>query len=659
MKKLLSKVINIIVAITALWGCSSPTKLDKALSQAGDNRNELQHVLDHYSNDSLKYAAAVFLIENMPYRYSLEGDELTTLYKYYSAASLSELTPQEVNDSIVKTGTIFNAARLKIKPDIQHVKSEFLIDHIDAAFEIMESRPWRNQIDFATFCNHILPYRVGNEQLKPWMRELNSRFSPLLDSIMSTPDSTNMLKAAEAVLSQLQKLPRHYGHGLPSGVTIGPDNTKWMAGDCREFTDIFTFIMRSLGFPAGCDKMPMNGKYFLPHFWNYLLTGDGATSYGSILYKTPRFAPSETYAGPTGKVMREKFGLNEVIYNRLDRYRKKESIPPAFMLFTDEDVTRLYAGDSIMDAVIPKEKCHDLPKSGEPVFVCLSSHLDWVPVDVAINDGATITVKDLDAGVVLRLCVYRDNRQFFISRPFFVDKKSQEIRFFEPADSNEEVCIYYKYDDIFRENFSPAMIGGVFEASNSKDFNQRDTIYQITSPPRRLYSGATSRIRSKAYRYVRYYGPENGKCYVAEITFFGHAPGSDHTVQLTGKCIGTPNFHSDNKYPYTNVVDGNPYTSFVYEQLSGGWVGLDLGTAMVIDSINYTPRNRRNFIEAGDDYELFYCNRSGWESLGRKRADADSLLFSAPKGALLYLKNHSQGNQERIFEYSGDKQIFY
>ena len=79
MKKLLSKVINITVAITALWGCSSPTKLDKALSQAGDNRDELQHVLDHYSNDSLKYAAAVFLIENMPYRYSLEGDELTTL----------------------------------------------------------------------------------------------------------------------------------------------------------------------------------------------------------------------------------------------------------------------------------------------------------------------------------------------------------------------------------------------------------------------------------------------------------------------------------------------------------------------------------------------------------------------------------------------------
>ena len=40
--------------------------LENALRQAGENRSQLEQVLDHYRNDSLKYKAACFLIANMP-----------------------------------------------------------------------------------------------------------------------------------------------------------------------------------------------------------------------------------------------------------------------------------------------------------------------------------------------------------------------------------------------------------------------------------------------------------------------------------------------------------------------------------------------------------------------------------------------------------------
>ena len=46
------------------------TALDIAMEKAGDNRQELEKVLRHYQQspaDSLKYKAACFLIENMPY----------------------------------------------------------------------------------------------------------------------------------------------------------------------------------------------------------------------------------------------------------------------------------------------------------------------------------------------------------------------------------------------------------------------------------------------------------------------------------------------------------------------------------------------------------------------------------------------------------------
>ena len=58
--------------------CSSENQwLDTALNLAGDNRAELQKVLDRYKEeDGDKYRAACFLIENMPFHGAYEGKEM-------------------------------------------------------------------------------------------------------------------------------------------------------------------------------------------------------------------------------------------------------------------------------------------------------------------------------------------------------------------------------------------------------------------------------------------------------------------------------------------------------------------------------------------------------------------------------------------------------
>lgn len=145
-----------LVAIVLLLGCSKESRLDIALKEAGENRKELQTVLEHYCIDSLKHQAAVFLIENITYRYGLEGSDLDNLYSFYDAASISNLSPQKITDSIQTTGVTFAKTRLKVVPDIRNIRAEFLIDHIDAAFEIWRKQPWGRNIDFDTFCHHIL-----------------------------------------------------------------------------------------------------------------------------------------------------------------------------------------------------------------------------------------------------------------------------------------------------------------------------------------------------------------------------------------------------------------------------------------------------------------------------------------------------------------------
>ena len=61
----------------------------------------------------------------------------------------------------------------------------------------------------------------------------------------------------------------------------------------------------------------------------------------------------------------------------------------------------------------------------------------------------------------------------------------------------------------------------------------------------------------------------------------------------------------------------------------------------------------------GDTDELFYSSKGEWISIGEQIPASDSLLYMAPKGALLYLKNHTRGIDERIFEYEEGRQRYW
>lgn len=161
----------------------------------------------------------------------------------------------------------------------------------------------------------------------------------------------------------------------------------------------------------------------------------------------------------------------------------------------------------------------------------------------------------------------------------------------------------------------------------------------------------------KPYRYIRYVGPEEAHCNVAEITFYA----VNDTIPLKGRAMGTPGcYQKDGSHEYPNVFDGNTETSFDCLAASSGWAGLDLGSPKRIGRIVYTPRNYDNYIRPGDEYELFCCiGRDKWDSFGVQISKADTLVYKdVPVNALLLLKNYSRGTQERIFAYENGKQVW-
>ncbi|HEX7870015.1 MAG TPA: hypothetical protein VF455_07860 [Chryseobacterium sp.] len=71
------------------------------------------------------------------------------------------------------------------------------------------------------------------------------------------------------------------------------------------------------------------------------------------------------------------------------------------------------------------------------------------------------------------------------------------------------------------------------------------------------------------------------------------------------------------------------------------------------------PEDESNTIIKGDKYELFYWN-GNWKSLGIQVAKFNRLYYSnVPKNALYWIKDLTEGKQERIFTYENDQQVWW
>ena len=95
------------------------------------------------------------------------------------------------------------------------------------------------------------------------------------------------------------------------------------------------------------------------------------------------------------------------------------------------------------------------------------------------------------------------------------------------------------------------MVLGVFEGSNREDFMDALPIYIITEKGTIGQLSHADVSCSRGFRYVRYIGPSDARCNVAELEFYGHEGVGDdsHLTQLTN--LPVVSIHTkDNVVPY-------------------------------------------------------------------------------------------------------------
>ena len=634
------------------------TSLETVLQVAGENRQELEKVLHYYRinlADSLKYKAVCFLIENIPFYTYSDGEQLENYKSYYTWLKKSKSkTPQQVVDSIKKIyGPMKEPSK---KRDIMEIDSAYLCHNIDWAFKVWQEQPWGKNISFETFCEYLLPYRIGDEPLSYWRETYYEKYNSLLDSLRMSDslDIEDPVVAANYLISKLPDKSYYYTSVTPYPFGhIGPEYVQYLSGTCREVTDFAVYLFRALGIPCAIDFVPARSYINAGHFWLTTWNKDGEEYMTDFPQKLRPVRKNWWYRwDDSSKVYRYTFSVNRGLYEQMAKYG--EEVYPFWRLPKFTDVTYGYGYNFKKELVIPLDKQYKTKRNGKIAYLCVSARDRWTPVDWTVYDAGHLAFQYVRKGSFMRIATYENGELCFLTDPFYADKQNDEIHYYPVGKERQDVVLYAKCNIEIENRFRNKMIGGVFEGSNHPDFLEKDTLFIIQGKPNRLNTTVKS-WSDKEYRYLRYFGPAKGFCNISEVAFYE----KNDTIALSGKIIGTPGCSQhDGTHEYTNVFDGKTWTSFDYFKPTGGWAGLDLGRKVRVDRIVYTPRNRDNYVRPDDVYELFYCDRD-WKSAGKIKAAADSLVFrDIPVNTLLLLRNHTRGLDERIFIYENGSQLW-
>lgn len=283
---------TILLTIT-LGACSSENdkRIQYALKRAGDNRVQLEQVLEHYKDSGLKYKAACYLIENMPYYYGYDGALIDSMKSTLAKALEFKncILPDEFKN---KWQAIDYRGQRKVY-DVEVVRADYLIRHIDHAFRIWNRRPWSKDYSFEDFCEWVLPYRISDEPLEEWREEYYSYFADSVASLYKGGGMRGWINAvSDAVVSKF---------GYTTDFRLPHVGAKFLLhhriGACRERNDFLVYVMRSLGMPVTIDKYYYSPSNQSSHTWNAV-----RDSIGGLIPVWDLFRLTESDGRKKGKV---------------------------------------------------------------------------------------------------------------------------------------------------------------------------------------------------------------------------------------------------------------------------------------------------------------------------------------------------------------------
>ncbi len=610
------------------YSCQSfeDRQLAYALDFAGENRRELEKVLDYYAGDSQKLEAARFLICNMPRYYGYEGWRLDSLQKVLLVAE----EKQFITDSVVRKWTRVPLYYLPKVYDAQVITADYLIENINLSFKVWKECPWNKNLPFNDFCELILPYRIADEPLSNWRQIYFDTYFSSLDSIK---DNTDPLLACNVLSKKLSEQEFFY----LTDFDLPHQNACFLldhrVGYCREICDFAVYAMRACDIPVAVDMFVYSPEYQGSHQWNVVRDTSGQYyPFWITWYEMDRNMKGD--GRKKGKVYRECFGVQEETVAGITNYK---DVPTLFKNRFVKDVTKDYTGKN--------EFTIDVDVEAPYIYLGVFSPKGWIPVDVAQNDGRKATFCNVESGLIYQTLYSNGDTLEMAGYPFLY--QDEEVYVFSRNLQKKEKVILNRKMSLIKgiEAFLYRYIVGVeIEGCKELSFKHQKILLTLQDTLTSNYNEFAT-CDTSPIRYIRYNSPLNRSIELAEIAFWED---SDMKKEIHAKVINdlVP-LHPANSIDKINDKD---ILSFFESRDTTCHLLFDLGKEVSVKKILLCPRNDDNYIWPGDEYELFYNDGiNGWLSLGKQKARERVLHYDVPSNALFWLRNLTKGKEEQVF----------
>lgn len=622
------------------WGA----QLNYVLTISEDNNSEIVKALEYYEPGSEKFRAMVYLLSNMAFKTSESPDANTAILRNLNLDSV--YASRHVYDIMAKEKLL-----VKHRRDLNSIDSEYLVSNVEDAYNEWKSCKWADEIDFEIFCEYILPYNIDTEPVVYWRGFLRERYAEVIEEAATMEEAYELICDLKQRDRSGNKLDFPYMQDIRLMEKIND-------GDCGQRAMHLVYILRALGIPAALDFTPKWSNYGNnAHMWASLVKDEDSTYVKSRgrnglidgSYEVSKYyIDKESYPysvdslKKVAKIFRKPWGKQIGLKNLKDgRSYMQQS----------KDVTHTYA-NCINNAHISLWKGAD----SQP-YLCVFNQSDgWLPIcEVDVCGEKEVVSGAIKDDNVVVIGEYVDGALYIISNPHIVSFDG--IHELKP-DKNRlrQITLRRKYMLLNRWlNRWGDAVGTKLETSANKFFSNIDQVIDSIGPfPTEVVRLET---QGKLNDYIRLM-PAQGKYPVfSEIKLYDSYGSeilyNDYIVYAYGGGL-------ENEPTVTNsLTDGRESTTF-YKQFPF-WVGIDISKCRQnLSMIEIILWNDENRIKQGCEYELFYFENGAWMSLGRKVSDKESLIFDdVPDNALLWLRNYSEGVEERVFTYDKNKQIWW
>jgi len=427
-----------MMALFAAFSCQSEkSELEYVLRSAGNNRPDLEAVLNHYvvcDPNPDKLAAAVFLVKNMPAHYSYADDSIYLYYDYaLSLLNDTLLSPESLRDSLLNVSkTIYAHLPLKTVPDTRVISKDYLVHNIDLSYDQWKNCPWASHLTFDEYLEWLLPYKaVDLQELDYWRDTLSLYYGDgLRNPIPNDVEYNTTTGVADMIRNEvLEKINRHGLYtesGLPLlSASLLPKQT---FGDIPDYALLAALSFRSMGIPVVLDETPVGPRDVAATRWYVVLSDRGkeltsewdlATGIGWSFFPYER--------GP--KVFRQTYAIDK---RRLDYTRNAKFVYPFDI--TVKDVTSKYFLSSKISVSIGKHNRSKLMDNYVYIASAIRSAQDqasfvhgpepdgWKIVDFSKIRHGKAVFNDMGREVMYLVLGYDGGSLIPVSDPFILRK---------------------------------------------------------------------------------------------------------------------------------------------------------------------------------------------------------------------------------------------